>query len=335
MTDMPYTARYPRAVIRSAKAYAEHLAGTKGLSAGGRCAADGLIETLDAAVTDAVELRPDDVKATWRQLAAAEVSDAEALVNHWQLGYGSDSAAVISIGTEHAYELMPKLRDNTPVDVGLAEMTMECLVAVIWLTGSKPDVLQRIASAPWWGWATGFSAKRPYHIYTADYHKVSGRSTWATIGRDVLRGGADWRTALAERCYQVELSAYPARQSVGGRGPSEDRIRFLQFLLGETRPTARVLIFHGTPKFADLDPREALAAAFLGLEHLGAPTQVGRDSGRREWRVFDSGQRRAIFSRALSGLNVSTEYLEQISRLVAEADPPDHPAPQRSDGGEG
>ena len=331
---MRFAMRYPQVVRRSAEAYAEHLARTSSLSAGGRCAAEALVETLNSAVAEGVELRPDHVRATWRQLAAAEIPDAEGLLNHWQLGYGNDSAAVISIGTEHAYELMPKLRDNTPVDVGLAEMTMECLVAVIWLTASKPQVLQRIASAPWWGWATGFSANRPYHIYTANYYKVSARSTWAIIGRDVLRGGADWRTALAERCYQVELSAYPARQSVGGRGPSEDRIRFLQFLLGEIRPTARVLIFHGTPKFADLDPREALAAAFLGLEHLGAPTQSGRDSGRREWRVFDSGQRRAIFSRALSGLNVSTEYLEQITRLVAEAAPPGHPAPQPSDGGE-
>ncbi len=326
MTDMPFTARYPHVVNRSAKAYAEHLARTSGLTAGGRCAAEALIETLNSAVAEGVELGPDHVKATWRQLAAAEISDAEGLVNHWQLGYGSDSAAVISIGTEHAYELMPKLRDNTPVDVGLAEMTTECLVAVIWLTASKPDVLQKIASAPWWGWATGFSTKRPYHIYAADYYKVSARSTWATIGRDVLRGGADWRTALAERCYQIELSAYPARQSVGGRGPSEDRIRFLQFFLGEASPTARVLIFHGTPKFANVDPRQALGAAFLGLEHLGEPTRVGGDSRRREWRLFDSGQRRVIFSRALSGLNVSAEYLEQISRLVEEAAPPDHPS---------
>lgn len=70
-------------------------------------------------------------------------------------------------------------------------------------------------------------------------------------------------------------------------------------------------------------PRVGVAMAFLGTEQLGPPTQVGRDAGRREWRPYDHGQRRVIFSRALSGLNVSGEYLEQLARLVAEAVPQD------------
>jgi len=58
MTDMPPAARYPQVVKQSAKAYAEHLARTSGLTAGGRCAAEALIETLNSAVAEGVELGP-------------------------------------------------------------------------------------------------------------------------------------------------------------------------------------------------------------------------------------------------------------------------------------
>lgn len=299
--------------------YSEHLAGVASrLSAGGKCAADALRSTLAAAVEQGEALEPTAVTATWRQMAGAETTDAEFIINHWQLGYGRDDAPVISIGTEHAYELMPRLRDSVPTDVGLAEITMECVAAVLWLCLSRPDVLQTIAAAPWWRWAHGFSASRPYHIYTGDYYKVAPRSTWPTIGRDVLRGGAEWRTRLAERCYQIELSGYPALQAIGGKEPTQSRIQFLESVVREMAPTARVLIFHGTPKFSDIDPRNSIGAAFLGAEALGNPTQTGQDSGRRQWKVFDRADHRVIFTRALSGLSVSREYLGQISQLVGE-----------------
>src|SRR5438067_10651389 len=118
--------RYPGIVEKSATAYAEHLATAAGLSIGGRCAAQALVETLNAALSARERLTPEQVVATWRQLAAAETRDADGLMNQWQLGYGSDAAAVISIGIEHAYELMPRLRNQTPADVGLAEIAMEC-----------------------------------------------------------------------------------------------------------------------------------------------------------------------------------------------------------------
>jgi hypothetical protein len=40
-------------------------------------------------------LKAADVQCTWRQLAAAELEDAEMIINDWQLGYGHDGATVI------------------------------------------------------------------------------------------------------------------------------------------------------------------------------------------------------------------------------------------------
>lgn len=314
--------RYPELVDESISLYVAHLERThESLSPGGNFATRCLIDTLEAARLKGQRMDPTEATATWRQMAAASVDDAGVLLNQWQLGYGRDDAPVISIGTEHAYELRPLDRHKRPMDVGLAEITIECLVAAIWLCNSRPDVLTRMLSAPWWNWQADFSEARPYHVYTADYYRTAPRATWPTLGRDVLRGGPDWRTVLGQRCYQIELSGYPALQSLGGREPSRARIDFLRKLVSTMRDTARVLILHGTPKFTEHDPRLAVGASFLGVDVLGQATGEGTDSKERRWETYDRNGLRVILSRALSGTNVSSEYLALIARLVADAVP--------------
>src|SRR6202165_696899 len=206
--------RYLELVDESVSLYVEHLERTRGsLSLSGNVAARCLIDTLEAARTKGQSLQATEVSATWRQMAAAAVDDADGLLNQWQLGYGDDAAPVISVGTEHAYELRPLDRHKHPMDVGLAEITSECLVAAIWLCNSRPDVLKWMLSAPWWNWQAEFSEARPSHVYIADYYRTGTRAPWPTLGRDVLRGGTNWRTVLGQRCYQIELSGYPALQS--------------------------------------------------------------------------------------------------------------------------
>jgi hypothetical protein len=314
--------RYPELVEDSASLYVAHLQGIhETLSPGGKFASQCLIDTLEAARLEGEGLDPTQATATWRQMAAASIDDADGLLNQWQLGYGRDDAPVIAVGTEHAYELRPPDRHKHPMDVGLAEITAECLVAAIWLCNSRPDVLTRMLLAPWWNWQADFAEARPYHVYTADYYRTGSRATWPTLGRDILLGGADWRTVLGQRCYQIELSGYPVLQSSGGREPARVRIDFLKRVVTAMRDTARVLILHGTPKFTEHDPRVVVAASFLGVDVLGQATGRGADSDDRRWEIYDRNGWRVIFSRALSGTNVSSEYLALISKLVADVVP--------------
>jgi hypothetical protein len=100
--------RYPELVDESISLYVAHLERThESLSPGGNFATRCLIDTLEAARLKGQRMDPTEATATWRQMAAASVDDAGVLLNQWQLGYGRDDAPVISIGTEHAYELRP------------------------------------------------------------------------------------------------------------------------------------------------------------------------------------------------------------------------------------
>lgn len=76
-----------------------------------------------------------------------------------------------------------------------------------------------------------------------------------------------------------------------------------------------------TPKFAEHDPPLAVGASFLGVDVLGPPTGQGTDSKERRWETYDRNGWRVILSRALSGTNVSSEYLALIAKLVADAVP--------------
>lgn len=255
-------------------------------------------------------------------MSQVPLQDADHFVNHYQLGYGRDDAPVLSIGTEHAYQLLVRNPDGTHKDVGLREITIESACSLYWLTGSRPDVVLKVGACPEWHWRRPFDETWPYHVYTAVYHRVGGGGTWSTIGRGVLQAGDAWRLALGDRCYQIELSAYPAVRATGGRAPTAERLRFLKEVLGSLRKTARVAIFHGTPKFATTDPRPELAEVFLDVASLPTATVRSDDHGVG-LRVYDSATRRVIFATALNRLNrnVSESYLALVARLLAEVVP--------------
>jgi hypothetical protein len=312
---------HPTIVTLSAESYLTQLRGAT-LSPNGLVALKSLEESVAACAAWGSEVLTEAVTFSWDVMSRVPLQDADGFTNHYQLGCGRDDAPVISVGTEHAYQLLVRNPDGTYRDVGLREITIESACALYWLTGSRPDVTLKLNDCPEWNWRRPFSSTWPYHIYTAEYHRVSGGGTWATIGRGVLQAGDTWRRALGNRCYQIELSAYPASQAARGRPPTEERVRFLTEVLSTLRNTARVAIFHGTPKFTERDPRLELAEVFLGVATLPSAT-VRSHEHEEGLRIYDGGDRRVIFARALNRRNryVSAEYLASIARLIADVVP--------------
>ena len=312
---------HPRLIEISADRYLSQLRNASLSSLGARA-----LKSLDRSITDGALWKSDvpleSVTFSWEVMSQVPLQDADHFINHYQLGHGRDDAPVVSIGTEHAYQLLVRNPDGTYRNVGLREITMESGCALFWLTGSRPDVIAKVSACPEWRWRRPFDESWPYHIYPAEYHKAGGGGTWNTIGRGVLQAGDSWRLALGDRCYQIELSAYPAVRATRGRAPTAERLRFLGDVLETLGKTARVAIFHGTPKFATIDPRLELAKVFLDVATLPNGTLRSDEHGVRV-SVFDGVNHRVIFATALNRLNrkVSKSYLALIASLVAEVVP--------------
>lgn len=287
------------------------------LSANARQALEALEESLEAALTKGTATTDEDVTFTWQLMRRVPIAEADWFINEYQLGYGRDDAPVVAVGTEHAYQLLVHNTDGSRREEGLTELTMECANPIFWLTKSPQAVVRKIGDVPWWKLKWQLGAQYPYHIYPAVYHMSGSMGTWACIGRTVLGGGALWRQVLGERCYQIELSAFPAARSSEGRSASPIRLDFLNELMRALRTTARVLLFHGTPKFSASDPRDGLARIFLETDSL-PPATVGHDSKHRTWRCHQAGERRAIFSYALNGRAVDNEYMTTIAGLIED-----------------
>jgi hypothetical protein len=312
---------YPALLAISADRYLNQLRSAN-LSRGGHHALRSLEDSVAACRMEKSDVQLERVTFTWDLMQQVPLNQADDFTNHYQLGYGRDDAPVISMGTEHAYQLLVKNPDGSLRDVGLREMAAECGCVLYWLTASRPDIASKLLGSPDWHWRRPFTIGWPYHIYTAEYHRVGGGGTWATIGRGLLRAGDNWRRALGDRCYQIEVSAHPARKAAGGREVNALRINFLKEVLVTLRKTARVLLFHGVPKSTGSDPRGELAQVFLGLDTLPSPRTIIDDHGEGA-RVYDAGEHRVIFARALNRLNrhVTDNYLASLAGLVAEAAP--------------
>jgi hypothetical protein len=95
----------------------------------------------------------------------------------------------VPVASTPAYQLLIKNPDGTLRDVGLREMAAECGCVLYWLTASRPDIASKLLGCPEWHWRRPFTIGWPYHIYAAEYHRVGGGGTWATIGRGLFRAG--------------------------------------------------------------------------------------------------------------------------------------------------
>lgn len=231
-------------------------------------------------------------------------SEVRLFVNQWTLGLGSPEAPVIVMGTEHAYE-------TTDPDY-LASLLLEsCASAIMWLCNLGSDFVAHICRDPSYG-DPGF---RPYHLSPIDYYQAPGRR---------LRGNYTWKCVaaavgvelgqLGTTTYQIERSAAPARQQIGGSAPQPERAAFLMNAIEVLRDTADVLILHGAvdrPPYAAID--ELIVMRFLDVQQIPVPREENIAGQRLKW--WRVGNKTAIGSRALSG-PISNQYLARIRDLV-------------------
>ncbi len=209
---------HPRLARDSALLYLEQLrkreahVGTA-LTAPTRQALESLITSIEAGLRAGAALSKVKAQFSWGLMAAVPREDAPIFIGQSQLGWGSDRARLIAVGSEQNYSLTDAL--------GLGAITLDCASQIIWLCNSNPEVMAELGEGP--AWQSKFTATAqadlgPYHVYTSRYHKSSARGTWQHLGRQILGGESDWQRVLGDGCYQVELKGDPARRAdQGGR----------------------------------------------------------------------------------------------------------------------
>jgi len=281
-----------------------------------RSALDALIETIDTALQRRTQVRAGEIPFSKTSMSGLPEADWMRFLNDFTLGFGSDQAPVIVVGTEEAYE------------AGSENLAgWNCCCAVLWLCGSRQDVLAKVAGREFA--SRPGEGRRPYHLHANDYHHVElgrGRHTWECVAQ-VVAGDAAPRSlldgsgaqSLGDLCYQVEVSAYPAQSSIAGRSPTPDRYRFLRKLIASLSPQARVLIFHGRAGDPRWGWRRALGRVFLSADEDGAPglRQAPETEDPLLYSEDDAG-RTVLFTHALSG-PIRTEYLEAVAERVRAA----------------
>ena len=199
----------------------------------------------------------------------------------------------------------------------------------MWLSGSRPDVLERIAGgSPWKGNGPG-----PFNLYPNDYHRVqswkSGNHTWKCVSKVLAwaSGEQDWQALLGQSsnaprlgdlAYQIELSARPSLHTSSGAAPTADRQAFLRSVISTLRPTARVLLFHGAEYPEATEKRHELARLFLGLTEDAFPEPNEELVGTTLVRWIARGDRVVLYTRALS-MAVSDAYLKAVAQHVGGA----------------
>jgi hypothetical protein len=156
---------------------------------------------------------------------------------------------------------------------------------------------------------------RPFHVHPNDLYQVQRRShthTWVNLAKLVHPAEARWEDLLDRDAdpelgglvYQIERSAFPAKRSSGGRGPSMERTEWLVAEIMPTlRQTAGTLLIHGFGSGRVWnESADALINAFLGYES-GTPTKVEWQSVTSQWGDWlwyqVNGDHRVVWSRAL------------------------------------
>ena len=333
---------YPDIVRLSARMYREDLV-SKQLSGTFQPPTDAGVDRLIPLlrrVEEGSQIDAAEVAFTVANVQHASQVETVALVNEWSLGWGRDDAKLLVMGTEEAYAI------DRPTDVA----QWHCGCAAGWASGGRREVIETIDPRlvdPGFGCpptqAADWDRRREFHVHANDYFRVHlpiwdedmnkcrrpGRSTWKLLS-EVIAGRGNWRPllevysgTLGDLCHQVEVSAYPARQSVGGMPPTAARLDFLGTLVETFRKSARVLLFHGRPYEPEWGGREGLGARFLGLS-ASTPFEWTKDSfvsekGRVQTVWYNTeGERTVILTRALNG-SVQGRVLDRLHQLVGSA----------------
>lgn len=281
-----------------------------------------LIETLESALSLRHELTAADVTFSRSDLSKMPEWQLLAVLDQRVLGFGRDDAPLICMGTEEGY---------SAADGG--ELALACAQSILWLCGSKPEVLDRID--PTVHASDRSPQPREYHIHPNDFYRWDrsrGRGTSPMIAR-LLRAQdpesllvppsqGDAALSLGDICYQVEVSAYPSKVALGGREPNAARAEFLAELVAKF-DSASALIFHGGPPD---DARTKIASSFLGR-----PARWTNNAGKREWFAWDTENDRAVVhTYALNG-RVRYSYLDLVRdklRVLAPSALPATAAPK-------
>jgi len=306
---------HPEVVERAARGYIGHLhqveTETREDGRLGR-AARHLIQTIEGAILHRGELQASDVEFTASDLLGIDGWQALALIDQHALGLGRDDASVIFMGTEEAYDV-----------VDGRDLAITACLSVLWLCGSRPEVLDAIDSRVRSNARS--SNPRAYHLHPNDYYRVDlspRRSTWECIARilrpDRFRSllvpptGNNGEESLGDLAYQIDVSAFPSKVASGGRSPNVARIEFLAELAAAFT-TASALVFHGGPSGEE---RNAIASSFLGR-----PVRWTSQDAKREWLAWDTKDGRSVMhTYALSG-RVRNEYLDKVNLKLAELAP--------------
>jgi hypothetical protein len=295
---------------------------TKGtLSVAATTAVRQLVSSIEAALEKTDSLTPASVEFNRESMVDVTPSDKLGFVNEYTLGWGRDDAPVIFMGTEDAYKA-------EPMELAL----WNCGCSIIWLSGGRSDVVERLDSRASSSRQDGL-VPRCYNIHSSDWGgPPQSKHTWGCIAK-VLSGNPyseDWRsyfvppaaTGLAHRgmgdvCYQVEISAYPAKRAHDGKFESRARTDFLTALLGRARVTAKVLVFHGGQY--QRTARAQLAEAFLGkaFDQLAV---IDDRPHQRMWKAEHDG-RIVLHTNALSRPNVNDNYLQKVADQIREVAP--------------
>lgn len=274
-----------------------------------------LIDTLDVALTRRGSLRAEEV--VFGSDALTSVPDRSVLLNQWVPGLGSTSSTIISLGTEPAYSLHHEEgEDLTPICLET------CAPHVLWLSGDPGGAI----SARILGVAPSGHA---HHLRpTALLGVKSAMHTWGRLAAfvahckplapAVLRAGA-----LFDHAYQLDLSAFPAKQVARGEDaiPAE-REDFVARLLSSL-PTAKAVLFHGHLRLPSWQAhRRRIGARFLSIDDVEfarrlQTVEVWREERSSHFEYVEANGRLVLAMHALTA-SLTREYRAAIAGLLAQ-----------------
>jgi hypothetical protein len=299
------------------------------LSEDARALFSRLAQTIATAIDKGPRLAPADLGFCAGDVARLIDEDPRGLREEWRLlatpfslGIGSVTAPVVVMGTEAA-----DAADETLAFLGAGG-------CITYLCDGRWDVLQALSSGvrdpDWQRLFTTPPPPRPYHRDPIPAHLVanrgrwSARHTWSLVADVVADGDLEnlWR-----RSYQLERSTLPARVATAGVPPDSDRRRYLvDTVVPALRRAARILILHGNatqpgPEQTDdgwTRTNRLVTETFLEESLARTPLKSVNVDGKRSYAVFraSDGSRLAIWCRALSGRNVTDEYVSSLAREV-------------------
>jgi len=330
----PYELAHPEVAAGSARRYAAGLKGIRSnpaASPDARESAAALIRTLEAALAKGACITQGDMAFGIGGLAAVGGTPELALfLNQHQMGLGWDGARIVAMGTEAADD------PSDPEDVA-----WQALQSVLILAGSPTELVRPMVTGSQY-WAScadrGLPPEpwRPIHVHPNDFEQIQRRAvnhTWCNLARVVANESEGWRSlldvgaspALGDLVYQIERSGRPAKRSLDGHAPTDERTDWLvEEVLPELRKTARVLLLHGFGRGKGWERSDIrLVRAFLGLTQQELPavkwTEDMRVDGRRGnyvWRR-QVGDHTVVWTRAL-GWPWSPAYLDAVRAAVSE-----------------